>query len=64
MGDAEVMVVFDQIAEKIISAIETNKDTQMSNNAALVEIVVRLEHIAKEVARLVNVTQIGLSSED
>ena len=64
MGDAEVMVVFDQIAEKIISAIETNNDTQLSNNAALVEIVVRLEHIAKEVARLVNVTQIGLSSED
>jgi hypothetical protein len=25
MDDAEVMVVFDQIAEKIISAIETNK---------------------------------------
>ena len=64
MDDAGVMVVFDQIAEKIISAIETNTDAQLSNNAALVAIVVRLEHIAKEVARLVNVTQIGLSSED
>ena len=49
MGDAEVMVVFDQIAEKIISAIETNTDAQMSSNAALVEIIVRLEHIAKEI---------------
>ena len=64
MGDAEVMVVFDQIAEKIISAIETNTDTQMSNNAALVEIVVRLENIAKEVARLASITQTGLTSED
>ena len=64
MDDAEIMVVLDQIAEKIISAIETNTDTQMSNNAALVEIVVRLEHIAKEVARLVSITQTGLTSED
>ena len=49
MDDAGVMVVFDQIAEKIISAIETNTDAQMSSNAALVEIIVRLEHIAKEI---------------
>ena len=64
MDDAGVMVVFDQIAEKIISAIETNTDAQMSSNAALVAIVVRLEHIAKEVSRLVSITQTGLTSED
>ena len=63
MDDAGVMVVFDQIAEKIISAIETNTDAQLSNNAALVEIVVRLEHIAREVTRLASITQ-GFSSED
>ena len=64
MDDAGVMVVFDQIAEKIISAIGTNTEAQMSNNEAVVEIIVRLEHIAKEITRLASITQTGLSNED
>ena len=60
MDDAGVMVVFDQIAEKIISAIETNTDAQMSSNAALVEIIVRLEHIARESGDLQSLSRLTI----